>query len=267
MSEQAPQFPMQTNRLSLDSPKVYHIPQWDYKDDKQKLAVIRKIVEQYGRDPRVTTTAIRILREEGIQPREYKKQAKAFLEWVQTNLYYVNEPGERLQSPLYTLKVGYGDCDDLAIVLCSFFEAVRLPWKLVISGRYKGKTIRYQEGDKVYPRAQYAHIYCMVGNRPFTPTEWYYCEPTLKAKLGWDVVAAAEGKAEPLHKLLPELGNPLSATASKVKYQVSTNFTEHTKDIAIGAVVGALTVVLSELMLEMIKSTDWYQKTFKKRKK
>lgn len=267
MSEQLPNFPMRANPIPLGSPKVYHLPSWDTQDDRQKLAVIRRIVEQYGRDPRVTTQAISILRENGIKPREYKKQAAAFLKWVQTKLYYINEPGERLQSPLYTLKVGYGDCDDLAIVLCSFFEAVRLPWKLVISGKKGSKTIRYHEGDRHYPQAQYAHIYCMVGNRPFNPTEWYYCEPTLEAKLGWDVVAAAEGKAEPLHKLLPELAGPQAASNKPTHQIVPRTVTQHTKDILLGAIVGSLTVVLSELLLDAIKSSEWYEQRMKRRKR
>jgi hypothetical protein len=266
MSEHPPNFHMVTNSVPLDEPKVYHLPQWDVRDDREKLSVIRQIVEQYGRDPRVTTLALNILQDNGVHAREYKKMAKVFLKWVQTQLFYINEPGERLQSPLYTLKVGYGDCDDLAIVLCSFFEAVRLPWKLVISGKKGSQLIRYHEGDKHYPQALYSHIYCAVGNKPFSPTKWYYCEPTLAADLGWDVVAASEGKAEPLHKLLPELGAPSTLKTSS-QMEVRRSVGDHTRDIILGAVVGSLTVVLTELLLDALRTTTWHAKYFTKRKK
>jgi hypothetical protein len=76
------------------------------------MDVISKIAETAGRDPRIATFAVKILREAGVKPREYKKQAAALLAWVQDpkNFYYVNEPDERLQEPLYSLKVRYGDC-------------------------------------------------------------------------------------------------------------------------------------------------------------
>ena len=146
------------------------------------MATIRLIIKQYGRDPRIARLAVAILKDAGCKPREYKKQCAALLEFVQTKIYYVNEPEERLQSPLYTLKIGLGDCDDLAILLCSFFECINLPWKLVVSGQTPedGRLIRYHDGDPNYRQISYSHIYCAVGNRPFTPTEWYYCEPTMK---------------------------------------------------------------------------------------
>jgi hypothetical protein len=94
----------------LDNPKVHHVPAWSGYSDPQRLAFLRTIVVHAGRDPRIATLAVQILREAGVEPRNYAAQSAALLKWVQQRIYYVNEPGERLQDPLYTLKVGYGDC-------------------------------------------------------------------------------------------------------------------------------------------------------------
>ena len=257
--EQRPQF--SAGHVKLDNPQVYHIPTWNDISDPKRLALLRQLIEQYGRDPRVVDQAINICRYAGVEPRDYVGQAKCLLKWVQERIYYVNEPGERLQSPLYTLKVGYGDCDDMMILLCSFFEAVRLPWKIVISGKKGDKFVRYHEGDKHYPNASYSHVYCMVGNRPFTPTEWFYCEPTLKAPFGWDVVQAGEGKGPPLHTLLPELGGlgntptffrPTQTIAKKTLKEKGSKILE-------AAIIAALTAVFAELLLDRIRASKFHK--------
>ena len=198
--------PVQTVRVNMDAPKVHHLVGWSSYGDPKRLQVIRQVALYRGRDPRIATLVVEILRKAGVQPRDYRNQAAALLAWVQEpkNVYYINEPGERLQDPLYTLKVRYGDCDDLAILLCSMFESCRLSWKLVISGREKGtgRKVRHIEGGEM-PRADWSHIYCMVGTPVFHPKEWFFCDPTLRVPLGWDVV---NGDASALPEMAQELG-------------------------------------------------------------
>jgi hypothetical protein len=264
--ESVPTF--RANPVSMGTPNVYHLPSWDGISDPERLKVIRQIVYQYGRDPRVTSKAIEILRQHGIEPRNYREQAACLLKWVQTNVYYVNEPGERLQSPLYTLKVGYGDCDDMSILLCSFFEAIRLPWKMVISGVKDGKFIRYHEGDKHYPQTVYSHIYCMVGNKPFTPSKWYYCEPTLQAPFGWDVVQASKGKGASLKSLMPEFAGADSQLSSifKPSQSITAFLRSKTGKIVESALIAALTAIMVELLLDRIRSTRFHAKYIKPQK-
>ena len=174
----------------VGAPKVFDLPAFDYYKDPKKMDVISKIAENAGRDPRMATVAVNILREAKAKPRDYKAQAAAILAWVQKNVYYVNEPDERLQDPFYTLKVMYGDCDDLAILVYSLARSIRLPARLVISGLDKaGRKVRYVQGDRHYPRnVEWAHIYLQLGDRPYGQPVWYYAEPTLQVPLGWDVV-------------------------------------------------------------------------------
>lgn len=192
----------QVKELDLGDAKVYHLPNWDRMSHPERLTVIRQITEMRGRDPRIAKLAVNIIRRARVQPRDYKGQAAAILKWVQDpkNCYYVNEPGERLQDPIYTLQVGHADCDDMVALLCSLFESVRLPWRLVLSGKdSSGTKIRHIEGQRVPSGVDWVHIYCMVGAPPYRPNVWWFCEPTVVGvPLGWDVI---DGDAE----FLPEM--------------------------------------------------------------
>ena len=269
MREQRPNFAGRANQIKLEKPTTYHLPDWDGYKDPKKLALLREIVLQYGRDPRVAQLAIKICRKAGAKPREYRKQAQALLAWVQQNIYYVNEPGERLQSPLYTLKSGLGDCDDLAILLCSFFECVRLPWKMVISASTKEGIIRYIEGDPNYRKLPYSHIYCMVGNKPFVPTSWEFCEPTMQVPLGWDIVKAQNDPNA--RKYLPELGAldyGVSVKSGAVGAAVAGSLTDKiaqqgigkfTLNVGLAVLVGSITVAGTEILMDYLRASDLYQ--------
>jgi hypothetical protein len=195
------QLPARLTSLNLAGTEVHHLPDWKGYDDPKRLEVIRHIAMMRGRDPRIASLAVDIIKKAKVKPRDYKGQAAALLKWVQNpkNVYYVNEPGERLQDPIFTIKQGWGDCDDQIMVLGAMFESIRLPWKLVLGGVCNGKKVRYIEGT-AFPRGcKWAHIYAMVGDAPFNPTKWYFCETTVRGvQLGWDVVSG--------HKsYLPEL--------------------------------------------------------------
>ena len=264
-----------TDKIVLANPKTYAITGWGRMSDVDRLKVIRSVALRRGRDPRIATLVVGILKKAGVGPREYDRQAAVLLKWVQDpkNCYYVNEPGERLQDPLYTLKVGYGDCDDMALLLCCFFESIKLEWKLVISGRHnvtKQKT-RHAEGDRITPNVSWSHIYCMVGTPPFNVKRWYYCEPTLQVPLGWDVVSGdasalpelgGSGKVPPGLKSLAggygaPLGNGASAGAAAGS-AVASSMTESReqgrkvdlKGIALAVTVGVITSATTQIILE-----------------
>lgn len=194
---------IRANPLNLGMNKVVHLPNWGQHTTSERMRALRQICMESGRDPRIREFTVKILLNNRIEPRDYKAQAACILKWVQKNIYYVNEPQEQLQDPLYTIKVGFGDCDDMVILLCSMFQSIRLDWKFVLSAKGKnGNPIRWIEGDRLPSKEPvWSHIYCMVGYPPFNPTKWFFCEPTLrKVPLGWDVVKAGG-------KVLPELGN------------------------------------------------------------
>ena len=251
-----------TTPVSGEFPTTHHIPHWYSGGDVRRLKIIREIIESYGKDPRISGQAVQILRGSGIAPRDYPGQAQALLEWTQQEIYYVNEPGERLQAPLATLRMGYGDCDDMVILLCSFFESIRLPWKLALAGKDKrtGKLVQYIEGNRLPPGVQWTHIYCVVGNHPFAPKKWLSAEPTLQVPLGWDVVKATN--TQHTHAL-PELGAVSPGGVSggvaggTIGAAVGTVKSEWTR-ILPAIVIGAAVSVFTDILLELVRSGDLY---------
>lgn len=179
--------------LPSDAPKVFDMPSFDHYQDPKKMDVISKIAENAGRDPRMATVAVGILREAGVKPRDYKGQVAAILKWVQDpkNCFYVNEPDERLQDPFYTLKVKYGDCFPASTLLLAEGHTLlpikdvmpgmrvwgRDRWSLVEAVEDKGvlpvthirltngSTLRLTEGHKVYVEKCRVHgVGCSLKN-------------------------------------------------------------------------------------------------------
>lgn len=243
--------------MDLGTAKTYHLPDWHKLSHPERLNIIRQIAMMRGRDPRIARLAVSIIKSSGARPRHYEDQAAALLRWVQDpkNCFYVNEPGERLQDPIYTLKAKHGDCDDQVLLLCSFFESVGLPWRLCLSGiGPDGKKIRYIEGSDVPGGCKWVHIYCMVGTPPFNPTHWYFCECTIeKVPLGWDVLSGDKAYLPEMKKRTGPtrvIGAPkahagfrpasLPASANQsTAYQAAYGSSVSALSAAVGASVGA----------------------------
>ena len=259
---------MKARRVNLDAAKTYHLPAWGETSDPKRIAILRRIALAAGRDPRIATVAINVLRTNHIKPRDYENQARVLLKWVQHRIYYANEPGERLQDPAYTIRVGYGDCDDMALLLAALCESIRLPWRFVISGRRGSKLVRWVEGTPYTP-ARWAHIYLQIGNKPFAPTRWMFAEPTLRTvDLGWDVVDASKGGTAPLPELagtdaLAGLGattgdKPAAApTEDKEALTVRGVISDVRKSltprrIVVGMLVGFITGLLSRPIVNLV---------------
>ena len=207
------QLPARLQPLNLAGTEVHHLPDWKGYEDPRRMEIIKKIAKMRGRDPRIANLAVTIIKKAKVPPRDYKGQASALLKWVQDpkNVYYVNEPGERLQDPIFTIKQGWGDCDDQVIVLTSLFESIRLPWKLVLGGTCNGKKVRHIEGQKYPKGCNWAHIYAMVGDAPFNAKKWYFAETTIQdVPLGWDVISGDR-------RYLPELEAPKKGPAKVMK--------------------------------------------------
>ncbi len=244
-------------KVELDAVRVFHLPAWKQGDDRRRVAALREIALEGGRDPRVATLAIQILRRAGVQPRDYPRQAAALLRWVQEEIYYANEPGERLQDPTYTIRVGYGDCDDMALLLGALCESIRLPWRFVLSGKKGSKLIRWVEGTPYPHGVEWAHIYLTIGWPTFRPKEWRWAEPTLRGvPLGWDVLSrdrppALSGRP-PGGAPLPELAGPDDAPGlpffSHVGKEIAAKLHPRTliPAIAVGIVSGAISAIVVE---------------------
>lgn len=250
---------MGATRITLDQPQCYHLANWDKMPHTERMKFLRKSAEQRAMDPRLRDLAARILL--SVEQRQYERQAAAILQWVQQHIRYLNEPNEILQDPLVTLQKGYGDCDDMALLLACLYEAVRLPWRFVLSGRLKGASTRWVEGTPFPSGMVPGHIYVVVGWPPFRPTTWRFAEPTVKGRpLGWDATNMRQG-AMPL---LPELG-AMPNVAAGAGAAVATSTAEgrffglDAATVGRAVVLGTLTSVLGAL------AGEWARRAFFKR--
>lgn len=254
--------------LSNGDEKVLHLPDWHKLSHDQRLVILRKIAQHRGRDPRIAKQAVKILREAGIRPRQYTKQAQALFKWVQDprNVYYANESGERLQDPIYTLKHKMGDCDDLSLLLTSLFESIRFSWKLLLIGVDKTthKKVRYVEGSgPLPPNVEWNHIYCAVGVPPFKPKRWYLCEPTVEeVPLGWDIIDGGKSFI-PKHVLAEYnyghvgLGsNPYGQVGTAVGASLAAEVEGHGlnwKQIGVAVLTGVTVSIATQLVLDWVR--------------
>jgi hypothetical protein len=231
-------------KIMPSRPKLWHLPTWGAAQEPQRMGVLRDIVRQYGRDPRVHDLASEIIRRSGVPPRDYKGQAAVLLKWIQNpqNVYYINEPGERLQSPTYTLRVKRGDCDDMAILLAAMLESVAIEWRFVLSGRDRqGRLRRWVEGQPRIPGGRWTHIYlaALIPTRPGQRKQLVFMEPTLPKPLGWDVIQASRAGGG---SILPELAG---AEDEDFDWRKELVRSLHPGRIAIAALTGTLIALLS----------------------
>lgn len=211
---------MKPHQFKDDGPpsegKVYVLGAWASWSDKRKLRALRTMAREYGVDPRMRDYVIRNVIGLQTPAREYKRYAASILAFVQNNVAYHNEPGEIIQAPWYTLKVGYGDCDDMALLIATMAESIRLPWRFVLAGTVRGRTVRVAEGHRAPYGFVASHIYCDLGWPPFSEgktkklpdgrvvpaTTWAAAEPTIKGlPLGHDVAVHGIPRGS-----MPELG-------------------------------------------------------------
>ncbi len=197
--------------------RVFNVGAWGRWSLPRRLDFLTALVKEWGTDPQLAEQAAHILQAAGVPGRAHRDAWAALLSWVQDNIDYRNEPGERIQSPQYTLEHGYGDCDDMAILLASLGHSLRMPWRFTVSGREKRNRRRrrrwvHRRGP-IPPGVSWSHIYLSVGWPPFRPEVWTFAEPTLKVPLGWDVIRATRGRRR---SVLPEMNGPPAALAGAV---------------------------------------------------
>lgn len=87
------------------------------------LEMMRRFVLAYRADPRIIELARSIIAT--IPGKQYAREAEALRAWVAENIRYTQDPVdvESLQSPLVTLDVRQGDCDDQATLLAALLNA------------------------------------------------------------------------------------------------------------------------------------------------
>lgn len=243
--------------------KLYHAPSWYQGGDKRRVRLLRKYVKEYGRDPRMRAFVLKHVLQGSLFPsRQFEAQARAILQWVQSNIAYVNEPGELIQSPWHTLKVAAGDCDDLGLLVAAMAESVALGNRFVLGGRRaggRGPACRWAEGKGSPPSdAKFFHIFVDLGWPALKPTTWKAAEPTMQVPLGWDVTkqgvpaGVARGVDVSLSGALSGPGSFMAmGTASPlgISLPAAEDVAKYSKDVVKLAIVGAVAQIFLLLFM------------------
>lgn len=89
------------------------------------LRIMVSLVRRYRKSLPIRTLALEIV-ERVPGHKNFPGEAAALCLWVRGNIRYVRDVTEveTLQTPLKTLDIGQGDCDDQATLLASLLEAV-----------------------------------------------------------------------------------------------------------------------------------------------
>lgn len=102
------------------------------------LAKMGRLVKQYKTVPVIRELALKITR--SLPNKSWSGEATAVQEWVRDNIRYVRDVAgvETLQSPVQTLRLRQGDCDDHATLTASLLATIGHPTRFVAIGFSKG---------------------------------------------------------------------------------------------------------------------------------
>src|SRR5882672_2358268 len=101
---------------------------------RETLKHMRQLVQQGKANLENRDLANRITA--GVPAKDWAGELCALFEWVRGNIRYALDPNdlETIQGPATTLALGYGDCDDLAVLLATLCECAGHPCCFVALG-------------------------------------------------------------------------------------------------------------------------------------
>jgi len=97
-----------------------------------------KLVKQYKTVPVIRELALKITGR--VPGKSWPGEAAAVQDWVRDNVRYVRDVAgvETLQSPVQTLRLKQGDCDDHSTLTASLLAAIGHPTRFIAFGFSKG---------------------------------------------------------------------------------------------------------------------------------
>lgn len=101
---------------------------------RSTLKMMSQITKRYKTAPAVFELARQITAK--VPEKSWKNEARAILSWVQKNIRYVKDVRgvETLQTPVQTLRIGAGDCDDKSMLTAALMESIGHPTRFMAVG-------------------------------------------------------------------------------------------------------------------------------------
>jgi transglutaminase-like putative cysteine protease len=130
------------------------------------LQIMSAYVKQFKANARVRNLALSIV--EHLAPKDWAGEVRVMHEWVRDQIRYVADIHgvETVQTPLATLDIGQGDCDDMSSLLASLLEAIGHPSRFFAIGDAPGTF-------------KHVLVQTPVGGR------WIGLDPTQNVPAGW----------------------------------------------------------------------------------
>lgn len=130
------------------------------------LKIMGKLVKDYRRNRTVRELALHLVRH--LQQKNFYGEVEAIHHFVKEKIRYVKDIKnvETLQSPLQTLRLKAGDCDDKSILVASLLESIGHPTRFLAVG-FKANSLSH------------VFVQTKIGNK------WVSVECTEPVALGW----------------------------------------------------------------------------------
>lgn len=99
---------------------------------------MQRLVKQYKTNLAIREKALSLVRK--VPDKDFAAQARVIFAWVRDHIRYVGDVNgvETIQTPDQTLRLGQGDCDDKALLLCALLESIGHKTRFLAIGRLPG---------------------------------------------------------------------------------------------------------------------------------
>lgn len=100
----------------------------------ETLRLMGIIIRKYRRAPSVRELALSLVKY--LPSKSYKREVAAIHAYVYNNIRYVRDVRgvETLQTPIQTIRIGQGDCDDHTMIVAALLEAIGHKTRIVAVG-------------------------------------------------------------------------------------------------------------------------------------
>lgn len=147
-----------------------HIPK-GYAGTQTTVNYMIRLIKDGAKDFCVRQTAIAVLIENKVAPKNYLDEIRTLFEWVRQNVRYTRDIHrvELLHTAQRMLELRAGDCDDMTILLSAMLKAIGHPVRIVLVGFNPRK------------RMLFTHVYLEA----FCKGRWISLDPTTSYPMGW----------------------------------------------------------------------------------
>lgn len=120
------------------------------------VRLMRRFVQQYKRVHTIREEALSLIN--GVRQKDWMGEIAAIFEFVRDHIRYVRDIHgvETVQTPLVTLELATGDCDDKSTLLAVLLETIGHPTRFVAAGyktpgKFQHVYVETRVGDKWFP--------------------------------------------------------------------------------------------------------------------